>query len=418
MRDTATTSIGTSVTIDVLANDHDPLGGSLSIATATADHGSLVVEANNALTYIPDPDFTGSDVITYGVTSTSGGSANGLVDVLVQPTATPLALTIDAQNTFVLEAASSPIEIEVSQPDTFASTTVVDLSLTSSIPFNCVPPKLPNTLAVGSILTPTPGLWLHPANSPTESRRYDWERDGQTIAADQPSYTITPADHEAELRVVETVDFGAGPAAQASPTIQIPAASTGVSGFDDFTGPNQSLLIPRTTLSGDTWTNVVDVSDVLPWIVGDHLELREPEGGVFAIANIDQSDTTVRCDVSFAQSKSAVGVVARVNGSTENGTLSAYYARYYWNRAEVQLYAFTGDGAIQEIISVDHPRPSLGSQHTIDLTCLGDQISVRWSGATVIAITDTTLSSSGSIGIAHYDTGAELDNFYFEEITP
>lgn len=81
--DTVTTKAGTAVTIDVLANDTDPNGDSLTITidgppshgTATVDHGKVI--------YTPATGFSGSDSLSYIVTDGKGGTATATVTITV-----------------------------------------------------------------------------------------------------------------------------------------------------------------------------------------------------------------------------------------------------------------------------------------------------------------------------------------------
>ena len=84
--DNAETDQDTAVTITVLANDSDPDGDNLSVVNATnGDNGSVVVNANNTVTYTPEPGFTGTDTFTYTVSDGRGGFANAMVTVTVNP---------------------------------------------------------------------------------------------------------------------------------------------------------------------------------------------------------------------------------------------------------------------------------------------------------------------------------------------
>lgn len=75
--DFASTLEDTPVTIDVLANDSDPNGDALTvISTGPAMHGTVVINADNTVTYSPDPTiFDASDTFTYTI-----DDGNGLTD--------------------------------------------------------------------------------------------------------------------------------------------------------------------------------------------------------------------------------------------------------------------------------------------------------------------------------------------------
>ena len=63
--DTADVPLDTATTIDVLANDSDPDGDTLSIdSTTNGSHGTVTVSSNQAI-YTPDTGYTGPDTFTY-----------------------------------------------------------------------------------------------------------------------------------------------------------------------------------------------------------------------------------------------------------------------------------------------------------------------------------------------------------------
>ncbi len=82
--DTAATTLDTASTpIDVLANDSDPEGDPLTVTTATAPNGTVVINADNTLTYTPDPGFVGADSISYIISDGNGNTDVGSVAVTV-----------------------------------------------------------------------------------------------------------------------------------------------------------------------------------------------------------------------------------------------------------------------------------------------------------------------------------------------
>ncbi|WP_297774026.1 Hint domain-containing protein [uncultured Roseovarius sp.] len=83
--DAATTDEDTPVDIPVLANDSDPESDPLTVGSATATNGSVTVNADNTLTYTPNPDFNGTDTITYAAEDGTGNSTPGTVTVTVTP---------------------------------------------------------------------------------------------------------------------------------------------------------------------------------------------------------------------------------------------------------------------------------------------------------------------------------------------
>ena len=88
MDDMGTTEQDTPVTIDVLANDEDDDGESLTVTEKTdGSYGSVTITGNGAtVSYTPDAGFTGSDQFTYIV---SDGTDDAMATVMVTVTAPP-----------------------------------------------------------------------------------------------------------------------------------------------------------------------------------------------------------------------------------------------------------------------------------------------------------------------------------------
>ena len=75
--------------IYVLANDSDPNGYSLTVSAVTApQHGTAVLNADSTVTYTPTTGYTGSDLFTYTVNNSHGGTATANVAITVAQTTT------------------------------------------------------------------------------------------------------------------------------------------------------------------------------------------------------------------------------------------------------------------------------------------------------------------------------------------
>jgi uncharacterized delta-60 repeat protein len=83
--DSAATDEDASVVVNVLVNDSDVDGDSLSVASATGGaHGATSVGAGG-VTYTPQPDFHGADSFAYTISDGHGGTSTATVSVSVRP---------------------------------------------------------------------------------------------------------------------------------------------------------------------------------------------------------------------------------------------------------------------------------------------------------------------------------------------
>ena len=83
--DSASVAEDNSILIDVLANDSDLEGDSLSIASVgSAANGTVAIESGQ-VRYTPNADFNGNDSFTYTISDGNGGTDTATVNVLVTP---------------------------------------------------------------------------------------------------------------------------------------------------------------------------------------------------------------------------------------------------------------------------------------------------------------------------------------------
>ncbi|SVD18370.1 uncharacterized protein METZ01_LOCUS371224, partial [marine metagenome] len=102
--DTASTDEDIAVNIDVLSNDDDPDGDTLTVTAATAANGAVVINSDNTLSYTPNSNFNGSDTITYtasdGTTTTDGTVSVTINAVNDAPSAISLSASSVNENIF------------------------------------------------------------------------------------------------------------------------------------------------------------------------------------------------------------------------------------------------------------------------------------------------------------------------------
>jgi hypothetical protein len=114
--DTATTAQGTPVTIDVLGNDSDPEGDSLTISAVGAAANGSAALGGTAITYTPSTGFCGTDTFTYTVSDGTATATAGVTVTVTCGNRAPIA-TADTATT----AAATPVTVAVlandSDPD-------------------------------------------------------------------------------------------------------------------------------------------------------------------------------------------------------------------------------------------------------------------------------------------------------------
>ncbi len=114
--DEATTEKNTSVVISVLANDTDPDGDTLSVASVTQPaNGSVVINPNQTVTYTPNAGFVGGDGFSYVADDGHGGQAGATVMITVTE---PPNRAPDAKDDAATTQEFTPVVINVVGNDT------------------------------------------------------------------------------------------------------------------------------------------------------------------------------------------------------------------------------------------------------------------------------------------------------------
>ncbi|MEL7038275.1 MAG: Ig-like domain-containing protein, partial [Cyanobacteria bacterium J06592_8] len=87
-----TTQIDQVITIDVLANDSDPDGDSISISAfdPNSSNGGTISQENNQLIYTPPQGFIGTDSFNYSISDGNGGFDTATVTIIVEAVIEPI----------------------------------------------------------------------------------------------------------------------------------------------------------------------------------------------------------------------------------------------------------------------------------------------------------------------------------------
>lgn len=187
--DAVTSDEDSPITFDVLGNDSDIDGDTLSVtATTSPANGTVVDNGDGTLTYTPDADFNGSDSFTYDISDGNGENATGTVNV-----------TIDAVNDLpVADAGANQYGVghdTVVNLDASASSDVETAAAGLSYSWTFI--QNPDGATLNNPNTATPDFTTGPEAGGSNNAAYNYELE----------VTVTDADGGTDTaRVVVTTD--------------------------------------------------------------------------------------------------------------------------------------------------------------------------------------------------------------------
>lgn len=112
--DSASTSQDTPVTINVLANDSDPDGDTLTVTTLSGVNGSAKINSNGTITFTPSSGFSGTEAFNYSISDGNGGSDSASVSVNVTGTSNRAPVAV---NDTVTLSSKTSVSIPVMDND-------------------------------------------------------------------------------------------------------------------------------------------------------------------------------------------------------------------------------------------------------------------------------------------------------------
>ncbi len=118
----------TAVTTNVLANDSDIDGDVLTISSVTqGSNGTVVINADNTITFTPASDFNGTDSYTYTISDGNGGSDTATVNITINAVNDAPVATDDNYT------AAQLVELSIAAPGILGNDTDVEGSSLSAI---------------------------------------------------------------------------------------------------------------------------------------------------------------------------------------------------------------------------------------------------------------------------------------------
>ena len=127
--DAVSTDEDTAVLLDVLANDSDVDSNALQVTGSSSPaHGTLTINPDGTIRYIPALNFAGSDSFSYSVSDGDGGTATATVTLTVNPINDAPVAVDDSVATPEETAVIVPVLANDSDPDAGDTLTVVGLT--------------------------------------------------------------------------------------------------------------------------------------------------------------------------------------------------------------------------------------------------------------------------------------------------
>ena len=117
VNDTAAGDFGLPVTIDVLSNDTDQDGDTLTITNATNGANGTVEIVGGKLVYTPNAGFSGTDIFEYTITDGNGGSDTASVAVCINPDVVVTPNSVDAVDDTAMTDQGMAVAIDVKGND-------------------------------------------------------------------------------------------------------------------------------------------------------------------------------------------------------------------------------------------------------------------------------------------------------------
>lgn len=355
--DVAVVQVGSSVNpINVLANDSDANGDSLSITLATLTlsvppaPGSTVAVApdGKSLRYTPPAGFVGTQTLRYTISDGKGGVASALAVITVSPLALPPAALPDVF-TKLLDAPTTTLDVLANDIDGAGG----GLSVTTASSVATLPPGNAGTLSLvngGLRYQPKPGF----------------------TGVETLSYTLRDANQATATAVVVITVLPLAPPPLALPDVA--ALAVGASSTLDVLANDVDLAGGGLTLA----------------TVGAVTSLPPGGEGSFAIVNNQVRYTP--SSASFIGTQTASYTLTDSNGSTATGLIT--------------LVVTPAIPAVPPVAVPDVATRSSGVT-AIDLDVLGNDIDIAGGGLSISA-TSLVLGLPDSTGVSVASNGRSL----------
>ncbi|MDH5293369.1 MAG: cadherin-like domain-containing protein, partial [Acidimicrobiia bacterium] len=302
--DSTSTPQDTAVVVDVLANDTDVNGDTLSVDSVTQGSNGSVVNNGTDVTYTPNASYNGTDSFTYTVSDGNGGTDTATVTVSVSE---PVVLDDIQKGTATLAGGSSSVTATIAAVDPTRA------FLTFSVRGSDANPD--NLWVRGTLTNATTVTFTRPGTTGTVTIEWSVVEFASGVTVQRGSQTLTGTTTDVPI---SAVDLG-----RSFPIVSMTATGTQFSQNDfaraTLTSPtNLRLSIPEI------------VTNVVSWQVVTYNDSSVQSGSVaFAAGDVSRSATVTAVDPTKAwllyTIDTAAGTTANIGqkmirGMVTNGT--------------------------------------------------------------------------------------------------
>ena len=233
---------------DLLLNDSDPDGDTLSvIAVGNAEHGTVTMDEDGHIEFIPEADFSGQATFTYTISDGHGGTSEATVTLNIAP-ASDAPDAGDVSLTMAEDGTLTITEADILANVTDADTDSEDLSVTSL------------SVNGGELTNNGDGTWTF---TPAEDFNGELDltytvSDGENVSTGSGTITVTPTADAAEVSGDITGTATEDTATTVTGTLVVDDPDAGEAFFVEETFSGEGHYGTLTIDADGEWTYTVD----------------------------------------------------------------------------------------------------------------------------------------------------------------
>ncbi|PKW27437.1 Ig-like domain-containing protein [Phycicoccus duodecadis] len=243
-------------TLDLVSNDVDVDGDPLTVTVVSgAVHGTLGEASPGVWAYTPDPDWNGTESLSYDISDGNGGTASGTVAVTVAPVNDAPVANADAL-TVLEDAAASTLDLVSNDVDVEG-----DLLTVTAV----------SGAVHGTLGETSPGVWAYtpdPDFAGAETLSYDISDGNGGTATGTMTVTVTPVN-DAPVSGPDAFAVTVGQTLSTTASDGVLANDSDVDGDPLTVTGDDSLVVDINPDGSFTYTGLAPATEVVGYTVSD-----------------------------------------------------------------------------------------------------------------------------------------------------